>query len=385
MVRSPHAPLPPWWTDPFASASAAAVAASAGSSSSNHAAAYMTSAKTNAAPGPSVSAAGAHVSPAFMADPQSASASGHGQAINSVDLAANDAPDVRNTASGKRPFLPPRRRYDRPTDRDASTSSIREIIAARERNLTQNPEGGSRMPAQLAWPGTHARDVSAEAAALQAAPASPNPDASEPVPPEMPARLPCLRVRLSIQPPQVLSPNPDSFSPTTVAAAAAAGTASMPSSSQTAAQQAKHEASSLKTQPQTGPEPQRASGVAQDAPQGSAPAVLPSAPRQTAQAAAEAPELLWSPPSHARDMHCLGARLLDSPDLQDWPKQPKGKLRDPSGSESIQHDGQAVGQGAGQQGAGPFSASALEARAGTSADVASNPGMLHCTGSVLLI
>ena len=371
VLKAPRAPLPSWWTDPFASASAAAVAASAGGSNSSHAAAYMTSTTAIAAPGPPASAASAHMNPALVTGPHGASAK------RPVDPAAKEKPDVPTSASVKRPFLPPRRSHGGPASRDASTPSIREIIASRDSNLSHYPEVFSRTPAQLALPATHASGGSA-ASALQAATASPRPGASESVLPDVPARLPCLTVRFSTQPPEVLCPKPDSSSFTTMTAAA--GTASTPSSSQmrTAAKPLKHEVSSLKMQPQTGPDPQRNPGAAQDGPQGSVPAMLLPALRQTAEAAAEAPELLWSPPSHVRNMHSLGASLLDSPDLQDGPGRPKGRQRDPSGSKSIQDDGHAFTHAVGEPSEGPFSSTVLEPATSGNADAAKHPGTMCC-------
>ena len=88
-------------------------------------------------------------------------------------------------------------------------------------------------------------------------------------------------------------------------------------------------------------------GATRDDLSGSAAAMPPPAPCQPAETAAN---LLWSLSSHNRDMHSLGAGLLDFPDRSgDRPRQESVKPLDPSGSETTQSFRHALQQAVGKE------------------------------------
>ena len=95
---------------------------------------------------------------------------------------------------------------------------------------------------------------------------------------------------------------------------------------------------------QGGPQgnPPGSQGGAED-PSSFAAAMPPPAPRQPAMAPADAADLLWSPSSHSRDMHSLGAGLMNFSDPTDE-RPSKLSGQNPTGSKMSQPAGQDVAQ-----------------------------------------
>ena len=376
--------LPPWWSDPFASASAAAVAAAG--SSADHAAAYINSLAGRGAVGSSANPGGPSADPDVAAmggvrlsgraaGSAASGSSTHGQAVDPDgahgrhDKPGSDRHDASSALPVNRPFTRhiTNASVNNPdSGADAHIQVVRELLAARNRSKADRASDVAAAGGQPAQPAGGESAALVSTAASLVAGSKPDDTASR-LPaesaPGSPMQLLRPRDRFMEEhrqqgrrvcrghfrkQPEGQSPKADR--PDTNASAEAivvAATAKLASITSAVSLTEHHGTlgNLMGSQGGTYNPPSRSQGGTKDDPWGSAAAMPPPAPRQAAETAADAADLLWSPSSCGRDMHSLGAGLLGLPDPgEDRPTRQGVKPRDPSGSETTQSCRQAFQQ-----------------------------------------
>ena len=436
-LSASHHALPPWWSDPFASASAAAVAAAG--SSADYAAAYISSMAGRGAVRSSADPGGAPANsdviqtrgvrlcgrmkagnflkvadrPGQRPSSTASGSSAHGQAVGSMDPsgapgAHNKPASNRHDTSSASPVNRPFTRHARNSATNAAANNpdsggdahaqvVRQLLASRNCSKAGRASDVAAAGGQAAQPGYGESAAPVSTAAFLTAQPKPDDTASllpaESAPHSPPTQSPrprdwfmeehrqevhrVCRGRFRTQP-DGLSPRADTTASAkaTVVAATARLASMTPAVSLAEHHTSSNTLPSSHSCPQTNAAAPKAQGglqdnlmgsqegsriiplsseggmpdsgslkdvpsgsgrVTKDDPSGCAAAMPPPAPRQPAETAADAADLLWSPSSHNRDMHSLGAGLLDLPDpSEDRPRKQRFKPHDPSGSETTQ-------------------------------------------------